>query len=115
MGNSVQFNWTNLSNPSEHVNANQVLMLYFSISYFSVDITEADLKCTVAISIRVSVGTLKDRMKGFGALIRLLSSINILWPVVSKGSLFCEKLIHSALCFLSKIINVRLNLSFKHY
>ena len=32
--NSVQtvFNWMNLANASEHVNANQVLMLYFSIS-----------------------------------------------------------------------------------
>ena len=34
VGNSVQtvFNWTNLANPSGHMNANQVLMLYFSIS-----------------------------------------------------------------------------------
>ena len=32
VGNSVQFNWMYLANPSEHVNANQVLMLYFSIS-----------------------------------------------------------------------------------
>ena len=34
VGNSVQtvFNWMNLANASEHVNANQVLMLYFSIS-----------------------------------------------------------------------------------
>ena len=33
VGNSVQtvFNWMNLANPSGHVNANQVLMLYFSI------------------------------------------------------------------------------------
>ena len=33
-GNSVQtvFNWMNLANPSGHVNANQVFMLYFSIS-----------------------------------------------------------------------------------